>query len=124
MLSYRAWEIRTSRVSIPETSTQSMPDLSFNHVENKFLHILKHIVQSLVVSIAKYWFIASTKVKKWVSEKWPKVYSRFTKKSEVVPEVNKKPSFFEKALLESRAKIKRIKEKVKKEHEVESDSIK
>ena len=54
--------------------------------------------------------------KKKIAESWPKI-NAFIEKKPDTPDENKKPSFFRKAILESEAKIRRIKEKVKKEHE-------
>ena len=116
MLAFRAWEIRTNRVSVAEDMENIAPDISFRHVEKSMLYLTKHIVQGIVLTIVKYWFIATTKTKKWLEDKWPKVHALFQKKSEP-SDTLKKTSFFQRAILESQAKIKRIKEKVKKEHE-------
>ncbi|MEK7586240.1 MAG: hypothetical protein AAB477_03375 [Patescibacteria group bacterium] len=115
MLTFRAWEIRTTRVSIPENIEKIAPDLSFRHVEKSMLYLTKHLVQSIVLGLVKYWFIITTKSKKWIADKWPKIYSYFEKKKDGASEPTK-PSFFQKAILESKAKIKRIREKVEKEH--------
>jgi hypothetical protein len=116
MLTFRAWEIRTSRISIPEDGSQIVPDLSFRHVEKNMLYLTKHLVQSIVLVVVKYWFIITTKTKKWIADKWPKIHTYFEGKTEGASELTK-PSFFQKAILESKAKIKKIKEKVKREHE-------
>ncbi len=113
MLAFRAWEIRTARVSISESTDKIEPDLSFRHVEKSMLYLTKHIVQSIVLALAKCWFIITTKIKKCVTDKWPYY---FQKKPEVSAE-HAKPSFFKKAILESKTKIRRIKEKVRREHE-------
>lgn len=116
MLTFRAWEIRTARVSIPDNKDGVLPNISFRHVEKSMLYLTKHVIQGLILTCVKYWYIFITKTKKWVSEKWPKIHSYFEKKESVSLEPSK-PSFLEKAILESKAKIKRIKEKVKREHE-------
>ncbi len=116
MLAFRAWEIKTERVKIPEVSESPIPDLSFRHVEKSMLYLTKHLVQGFVLAVAKYWFIFVTKTKKKVADSWPKLNAYFQKKQET-SDVNMKPSFFRKAVLESEAKIKKIKEKIRKEHE-------
>ena len=116
MLAFRAWEIRTNRVNIPENIESGMPDMSFRHIEKIMLYLTKHVVQGIVLTVAKYWFILVTKAKKWVEDKLPKIHSYFEGKSEPSDSL-KKTTFVRRAILESQAKIKRIKEKVKKEHE-------
>ncbi len=116
MLAFRAWEIRTARVSIPDNKDGVLPNLTFRHVEKSMLYLTKHVIQGVILTCVKYWYIGVTKTKKWISDKWPKIHSYFEKKEEVSSEPSK-PSFFQKAILESKAKIKRIKEKVKNEHE-------
>jgi hypothetical protein len=116
MLSFRAWQIKTSQVvPVSENSERTMPELSFRQIEKNMLYLTKHIVQALVLTVAKYWFILVTKTKKWVMDKWPKVHLFFQKKP--VSEGPVKPSFIQRAVLESKSKIKRIKERVKEEHE-------
>ncbi len=92
-----------------------MPEVSFRHIEKIMLYLTKHIVQGIVLTTVKYWFIITTKGKKAVIDRWPKVNDYLKKKPE--SPVSEKPSFFKKAIIESRTKIKKIKEKVKKEHE-------
>ncbi|MDE2031319.1 MAG: hypothetical protein KGI58_03640 [Patescibacteria group bacterium] len=116
MLMYKAWEIRTMRASIQENSVNNIPNISFRHIEKNMLYITKHIVQSIVLVVVKYWFIFITRIKKWFSTNWPKAHNYFKKKSESTETV-KKPTFLRRAVLESQAKIKRIKEKVQEEHE-------
>lgn len=114
MLMFRAWEIRTLRIK-QEDAEGAVPEISFRHIEKSMLYLTKHVVQGIVITGAKYWFIVTTKSKKWVAGKWPKIHRYVIKKSEV-PNETKSPSFVQRAVLESKAKIKRIKEKVKKEH--------
>ena len=115
MLTFRAWEIRTLRIN-PENIEPAVPEISFRHIEKSMLYFTKHIVQGIVLSVVKYWFIIITKTKKWISDNWPKMHDYFKKKV-VTSNETTTPSFFHRAVLESKAKIKRIKEKVKKEHE-------
>jgi hypothetical protein len=115
MILFRAWEIRTSRASLPEVMESKVPDLSFRHVEKNMLYLTKHIVQGIVLTVVKYWFILATKTRKWIVDRWPKINAYFQKKQDQ-DGTPQKPSFFRKAILESEAKIKKIREKVKKEH--------
>ncbi len=116
MLSFRAWELRTNRLSMVDSGERIRTDLSFRHIEKNMLYLTKHIVQGLVITIAKYWFITSTKTKKWVLEKWPQINDYFKSKISG-PDGIKKTSFLRRAILESQAKIRRVKERVKEEHE-------
>ncbi len=116
MLVFRAWELRTERVKLPEYTESPLPDLSFRHVEKSMLYFIKHVVQNIVLVIVKYWFILTTKTKKKIADSWPKVNAYLKRKPES-PDTPRRPSFFRKAILESKAKIRRVKEKVKEEHE-------
>lgn len=114
MLAFRAWEIRTLQIKVENTESP-VPEISFRHIEKIMLYLTKHIVQGIVLAVVKYWFIITTKTKKLIMGKWPQMHDYFSKKPGSSGE--EKPSFFKKAILESKTKIKRIKEKVKKEHE-------
>jgi len=116
MLSFRAWQIRTSQIAqVSDNNESHIPELSFRQIEKNMLYLTKHIVQVVVLTGAKYWFIIITKTKKKVSGSWPKVHAYFQKKP--VSEKPEKPSFVRRAILESKSKIKRIREKVREEHE-------
>ena len=115
MLTFRAWEIKTSRVERTPTTQKIIPEMHFRHVEKIVLHLIKHGVQWVVLIIAKHWFITYTKTKKWVLKKLPKVHEFFKKKSKDINQ--QKNSFFHKAILESKAKIRHVREKVRREHE-------
>ncbi len=114
MLAFRAWEIRSGRVVV-EMTAKPVPEISFRIIERSVLYSAKHIVQWIVIATIKYWFLAVTKVRKLVSEKWPAIHDRFTKKPVEGPV---KPSFITKALLESKTKIKRIKQKIREDHDM------
>ena len=115
MLMFRAWEIRTSRALKPEPGTDVLPKIHFRHVEKIMLYLAKHIIQWIVLVVVKYWFIISTKVRNWIGRNWPKIYNFFKEKTEDINQ--QKNSFVSKAVLESKIKIKRIREKVRREHE-------
>jgi len=113
MLIFRAWEIKTMRV-IPQNNIRGL-EISFRNIEKNFLYIVRHVVLVVVIVTVKYWLIFITKTKKWVIEKWPKVHNFFHREpKEIVP---KKHSFIDQTILESRARISRMKERIKKEHE-------
>ncbi len=113
MLAFRAWEIRTNRI-VPERTERRTPEVSFRQVEKSMLYLTKHIVQGIVLTCAKYWFILTTKAKKWIVGKWPKAHSLF--KTNTPSTEPRSPSFVKRTVIESKAKIKRIKERVKREH--------
>lgn len=116
MLLFKAWEIKTSSTQTEGVDNKAtLPEFPFRHLEKNALYLVKHVLQNLIFIFVKYWFIVITKAKKWISDKWPKINSHFTKK----PESNTpyRHSFFQKAILESKTKIKSIKEKVEEEIE-------
>lgn len=115
MLMYRAWEIKTLQVEMPVTIGDLFPEIHFRHVEKFMLYLARHVIQWIVLVVFKYWFIFSIKTKKWICKKLPKIYNFVNKKKEL-PDPFQKPSFVQRAVLESKIKIKRIREKVKKEH--------
>lgn len=114
MVTFRAWEIKTGRVEIPYQAKSILPKIYFRHVEKIMLYLTKHIVQWIVLMAVKYWFIVYTKTKKWAGKKLPKIYDFFKTKPKVL--IQPKNSFIQKAILESKIKIRNIKEKVKREH--------
>ena len=115
MLSFRAWEIKTLQVETTTSPRKLIPEMYFRHLEKTMLHLAKHVIQWVVLIVVKGWFIVTTKIKKWVGMNWPKIDKFFRKsKDNTDPQ---KFSFVKKAVLESRMKIRRIKEKVKREHE-------
>ena len=114
MLSYREWEIRTSRVKEKEERENYLPKLSIKEVEKITLYVIKHIIQSVVILIVKGWFLFITKTKILIQNKSPKIHKFFQKKTSID---SRKISFVERAVLESKIKIKKVKDKIKKEHE-------
>lgn len=121
MLMFRAWEIRTSRLVIEEEAQTTRKGLSFRDIEKIILFTLKHAIQWIVLFFVKIWFILITKIKFWIQNKLPKVNKFFDKKPSTD---SRKISFVERAVLESRIKIKRVKERIKKEHEEKVEEIK
>ena len=113
MISFRVWEIKTARAQSKEVIEITLPEFPFRHLEKNMLYWAKHIIQGVVLVSAKYWFILTTKFKKWFNEKWPKINAYFKKNTD--SNTSYRHSFLKKAILESKAKIKHIKEKVKEE---------
>ena len=114
MLLFRAWEIKTMRVIPIINKEEKRLEISFRYLEKNFLYIIKKLIIITVTIIAKYWIIIVTKIKKEVSENWPKIHKLFeSKPKEIMP---RKHSFLSQTILESKARISRIKEKIKKDH--------
>ncbi len=112
MIFLKAWKIQTNPNQTEENKI-NIPELPFRHLEKNMLYFIKHLLQGLVLILVRYWFIVLTKSKKWLNEKWPKITAYFKKNTEKV--TSYRHSFVKKAILESRVKIKHIKEKVIKE---------
>ncbi len=120
VLSYSYEELRTG--ARDESDSTSAPDVSFRKIEKYMLYFLKHILQWIVLFSVKYWYIITTKTKKFVSEKWPRIHDKLTKKKELVEKpVSATKVFLKRAVAESKFKIKRIKDKVKAEHGSEEE---
>ena len=122
MLVYRAWEIKTNKIIIKEEHKEYIPKISLKDIEKILLHLAKHVVQWIVVSIVKVWFIITTKTKIFLQNKWPKIHDLF-KKKEISGTDSRKISFVERAIIESKIKIKKVKEKIKQDHEEELKNL-
>jgi hypothetical protein len=118
VLYFRAWELRTGRTTDTEKIVP-VQHLTLRHLERIMLYLTKNVVQYIVLAIVKFWFIIVTKFKIWVKDKFPKLNSRFNKTTD--SPAPQKPSFIKKAVLESKSKIKRLKQKIREEHAVESE---
>ncbi|MES2931039.1 MAG: hypothetical protein V4665_04645 [Patescibacteria group bacterium] len=111
MLAFRSWEVRTGRIAMPEESrSMRMPDIPFRQIERSMLYLTTYIVQIFVFEIVEWWFIITTRTRKWIAKTWP----RFSTNKE--PSSQIRPSFVGRAVRESKIKIRKIKERVKKEH--------
>lgn len=117
MLMFRSWEIQTNKIALEENKEKHIGELlSFKYIEGIFLYTIKHIVQWAVLSIVKLWFIITTKSSIWLQNKLPKL-NKFFKKKERSGTDSRKISFVERAVIESKIKIKKVKEKIRKDHE-------
>ncbi len=111
MLSYRAWQIDSSSPSDFSKIRKLPPEIYFRQIEKIMLYLAKHAVQWMVLLGAKGWFIVKAKTNKWVQKNSPRIHKFFEKKE------SHKKTFVEKAILESKIKIRRIKERIEKEVE-------
>lgn len=115
MISYQAWEIKNLRIEKANNLSKMMPKIYFRHVEKNMLYITKHIIQGIILLTVKYWYILEAKSKKWLKKNWPKISNYFKTKTSNINE--RKNSFIKRAILESKIKIRRVKERVKRENE-------
>ncbi len=113
LLSYSAWEVDTG---VRNANSYPVFKISIRKTEKYVLYYTKQILQSIVITAIKYWFILVTKSKKWVKEKWPHIVHKLRPKP---LEAGERPSFARKAILESKIKIKRIKENIREKHKTE-----
>lgn len=113
LLSYSAWEVDTGT-----RNSDSYPvfKISIRKTEKYVLYYTKQILQSIVITVIKYWFIFITKTKKFIKEKWPHIICKLRPKP---LNAGERPSFVRKAILESKIKVKRIKENIREKHKTE-----
>ncbi len=109
MLYYRAWQIDKAEKDKFSAQRKLPPELYFRHIEKIMLYLTKHIVQWLILSGAKCWFKIKAKTNKWIQKNSPRIHKFFEKKEST------KKTFVGKAILESKIKIRRIKERIEKE---------
>lgn len=104
-----------------QVATNWVPDVSFRKIEKVVLYYTKNIVQITVITVVKYSLIGAIKAKKVVKEKLPQVHQKIKKVFIKKEGADTKPSFIQKAILESKTKIRRVKDKVKKEHAMKEE---
>lgn len=114
MLMYQAWRIKSNKIDISDLGT--IPHVPFRHIEKSMLYLTKQFIQWIIILAIKYWFITITKSKKIIRSKWPKVYKVLKRKPQNENEPSKM-SYIRRSIIESKIKIKRVKEKIKREHE-------
>ena len=114
MVMFRAWKLSKQATENSLEEKNIIPQIYFRRVEKIVLYLAKRLVQTIVLVSVKYSFTAWLKVKKWASDKLPKAY-KFLKKQEEIE--FSKNSFLRRAIIESKIKIRNIKEKVRREHE-------
>lgn len=109
MLYYRAWQIDKMGQDNFGTQRKLPPELYFRHIEKIMLYLTKYAVQWVILSGAKGWFKIKAKTNKWIQKNSPKIHKFFEKKEST------KKTFVGKAILESKIKIRRIKERIERE---------
>lgn len=112
LLSYSAWEVETG---VRKEDTYPVFKISIRKTEKYVLYYTKWILQSIVINIVKVWFILVVKTKKFLKEKWPQLVHKLRPKP---LEAGERPSFVRKAVIESKIKIKRVKENIREKHKV------
>jgi len=113
MLFYRAWEIKQSKIEKPPKNRNFLPDIYFRQVEKIMLYWVKRGIQWLILMTVKYWTIFIEENKKLINKKFPQIKTFFKK----IKQRRNHGDFIHKAMIESKFKIKRIREKVKKEYQ-------
>ncbi len=113
MLFYRAWEIKKGKVEKPDPNTNFLPAVFFRQIERIMLYWTKRGVQCVILVAVKYWTIFVEEGKKLINRKFPKVKDFFKR----LGRKRNHGAFIQKAMIESKFKIKKVREKVKKEYE-------
>ena len=93
---------------------------SVRKIEKYVLYSAKHILQTFIVLMAKYWFIGVTKTKQFINTRFPKIKKLFEKK-EIMKVEKKTLTFLGRAVKESKIKIKRMREHVRETHGVKEE---
>src|SRR5574343_357733 len=109
MLTYRAWQIESSGRENFLIIRKLPPEIYFRQIEKIMLYLTKHALQSIVLLGAKGWFTIKAKINKWIQKNSPRIHKLFEKKE------NTRKTFVGKAILESKIKIRRIKERIERE---------
>ncbi|HCY26722.1 TPA: hypothetical protein DIC38_03555 [Candidatus Nomurabacteria bacterium] len=115
MLSFQVWRIKNNKVIITKENENFESKISFRHLEKIMLYLAKHIIQWIVLVLVKYWFIFITKSKKFIDDKIPKIKKMLGRDNEEGSVNLKRNSFVRRAILESKVKIKKMKEKIQEE---------
>jgi hypothetical protein len=114
IISYRVWEIRTSKIEIFVNDMKSELQLCFRNIEKITLYFTKKIILNMITLSVKFWLILKIKIKKKIVENWPKIHKLITKtEKELTP---KKNSFIKQTILEAKVRVSKIKEKIKNDH--------
>ncbi len=121
MLLFRVWEIKTNKIEVKSEKESYTPELSFRNIEKIFLFLIKYSIQWIVLVSVKIWYLVISKTKLLFKNKLPKINKFFNRKPKI--EDPRKISFVQRAVIESKIKIKRVKEKIKKEHEKKIEEI-
>jgi len=117
ILMFRAWEIRKSGIENLNQNVNEMPKFYFRHIEKIMLYFTKRLIHWIILIVVKYWFVFYTKFKKWILTKLPKIYGAFRKTINNISNKYKK-IIGNRTFSELKIKIRRIKEKVRRENEI------
>lgn len=117
MVFHQAQRIRDSKIEKPPKEKSFLPVVYFRQVEKIMLYWIKRGVQWVILIVVKYWTILIEESKKIINSKFPKVKAFFKKQRKR----RNQNAFFKKAKIESKFKIRRLREKIKKEYENNSD---
>ncbi len=113
MLFYQAWEIKQGKIERPSKNKNFLPALYFRQIEKIMLYWTKRGIQWLILVTVKYWTILVEENKKIINKKFPQIKTFFKK----LKQRRNHGDFIHRAMIESRFKIKRVREKVKKEYQ-------
>lgn len=113
MLFYQAWEIKEGKIERPARDKNFLPALYFRQIEKIMLYWTKRGIQWLILVTVKYWTILVEENKKIINRKFPQIKTLFKK----LKQRRNHSDFIHRAMIESRFKIKRVREKVKKEYQ-------
>jgi hypothetical protein len=112
MVSYKAWTLRSLPASEIGNTIDYSETFSFRNIEKVVLYWAKHVAVGLVLVVVKYSFTFITKARKWLSEHRPKHAAEIAGL-----QIAKPYSFMRRTIIEAKIKIKRVKEKIRREHE-------
>lgn len=121
ILNYSAFEVRSGMRGEKRTWHIIVPPI--RHLEKYLLYFLKHLIQSIVLLTVKYWILFVTRLQKWWITAWPKIQKIFTRKKHDIRDIEnqypKNPSFLRRAIFESKIKIKRMKQKIREDNDMQ-----
>ncbi len=110
MLFYQAWEIKEEKIERPARDKNFLPALYFRQIEKIMLYWTKRGIQWMILMTVKYWTILVEENKKIINKKFPQIKTFFKRR-------RNHGNFIHRAMIESKFKIKRVREKVKKEYQ-------
>lgn len=115
ILYLQIWKLQTGKVE-HVSEQEARPILAdYKRIEKITLYVVKNITFVFILITVKYWYLMTTKLKKWFEEKKPAIVSILKIKQKEPKEF--KPTFIRRAIFELKIRIKRIKQAIKKEHE-------
>lgn len=120
MLIIKTQKIKSGKdVSSPDKDCCVIPEIPFRQVEKIMLYLAKHIIQWFILMSVKYWLITTNKIKEIVREYLPKIENYFEKN--INPNTPRKSSFIHRAIIESKIKIYKMKQRMKEDRKNKLD---